>query len=48
MHDTCVNCDSTNIEENPTVIECEDGTIETNYDTWDARCRDCGKEWIIV
>lgn len=46
--ESCDNCGSFNFDEEPTIIEYEDGTKEKNYDTLQAKCRECGKEWIIV
>ena len=44
----CHHCGSKNVKETPTKVELDDGTIEVNHDTLNARCLDCEKEWIIV
>ncbi|SIT16707.1 hypothetical protein SAMN05421787_12726 [Virgibacillus pantothenticus] len=46
--DICNRCGSHNVEEKPQIIEYEDGTNEVYYDTQDAKCLDCGKEWLII
>lgn len=44
----CEKCGSSNFCEEPRIIEYDDGSTETDYDTLKATCRDCGKDWIIV
>lgn len=44
----CPKCGSERFTEQPTTIEYEDGRIEENHDTLDAKCLDCGKDWLIV
>lgn len=44
----CEGCGSDNVKVTPTIIDYDDGTVEENHDTLEAKCQTCGKEWLIV
>lgn len=46
--ETCEKCGSDQVKVTPTLIDYDDGTVEENHDTLDAKCQTCGKEWLIV
>lgn len=44
----CEGCGSDNVKATATIIDYDDGTVEENHDTQEAKCLSCGKEWLIV
>lgn len=46
--EVCKECGSEDVKVTPTLIDYEDGRIEENHDTQEAKCQKCGKEWLVI